>query len=484
MVMDPKDVGELQRALNDAAAKSSVLWTAFITFELYLAIAFGSVTHRNLFLEDPIRLPVLNVDLPLVSFFSVAPALLVIFHFYVLLQLRALARKSNYFDTLLKREAPLASDGQYLRQRLDPFFILQFLTGPMEQRAGVVGFSLRLIAWITLVFAPDLILLQGQLTFLAYHLASVTWLNRFALLIDMMAIWGLWYPIRSDRPLIAHRALRTVASGLGIVITFLVFVFSTVVATFPGEWANEMLTYRRGTPAFMRRDLTAKYIISWHETLFSGEIDEVSGRPISPFSNLLVLTDQSFVDPDKLERSEISRSFRGRDFRQAVLNGSDLRKADFTGANLHGARIERANLQNARFGCIGIENKMRCTRLPNASFNQSYMQQVNFRNANLQGASFESARLQGANLVDAQLQGALLRRAQMQGVDLENANLAGAFLHEAELHGASLRYANLTGAYLGEAALQGALLDWAKLFRARLEGAHLQGASLFNVEFE
>ena len=62
MAIDPKDLGELQRALNDAAGKASVLWTTFVIFQLYLAIAFGSVTHLDLFLEKPIKLPLLNVD--------------------------------------------------------------------------------------------------------------------------------------------------------------------------------------------------------------------------------------------------------------------------------------------------------------------------------------------------------------------------------------------------------------------------------------
>ena len=79
MAIDPKDLGELQRALNEAAGKASVLWTSFVLFQLYLAIAFGSVTHHDLLLEKPITLPVLNVALPLVGFFVVAPALLLIF---------------------------------------------------------------------------------------------------------------------------------------------------------------------------------------------------------------------------------------------------------------------------------------------------------------------------------------------------------------------------------------------------------------------
>ena len=47
-------------APNDAAGEASVLWTTFITFQLYLAIAFGSETYRELFLETPTKLPLLN----------------------------------------------------------------------------------------------------------------------------------------------------------------------------------------------------------------------------------------------------------------------------------------------------------------------------------------------------------------------------------------------------------------------------------------
>ena len=140
MALDAEDVGELQAALNDAAGKASVLWTTFVIFQLYLAIAFGSVTHRDLFLENPIKLPLMNVDLPLVGFFVVAPTLLVVFHFYVFLQLLGLAITAKDYDTLLVREAPDASDRQYLRRRMNSFPVLQFLAGPgISERASAAS---------------------------------------------------------------------------------------------------------------------------------------------------------------------------------------------------------------------------------------------------------------------------------------------------------------------------------------------------------
>ena len=111
MAIDPKDLGALEKALNDAAGKASVLWTTFVTFELYLAIAFGSVKHRDLFLETPVKLPILNVDLPLVAFFVVAPAILVIFHFYVFLQLYGLATKAREYNDLLKEQVQATATG-------------------------------------------------------------------------------------------------------------------------------------------------------------------------------------------------------------------------------------------------------------------------------------------------------------------------------------------------------------------------------------
>ena len=92
-----------------------------------------------------------------------------IFHFYVFLQLYGLAAKAREYNDLLKEQVQADSDRQRVRQRLDAFLVLQFLAGPKEQRSRFQGFSLRLIAWITLVGAPILILLQAQVTFLAYH---------------------------------------------------------------------------------------------------------------------------------------------------------------------------------------------------------------------------------------------------------------------------------------------------------------------------
>jgi hypothetical protein len=154
------------------------------------------------------------------------------------------------------------------------------------------------------------ILLQAQVTFLAYHHEAVTWWQRFLLLADIIAIWWFWNRVRSQDDPISGHVLSHVWPVVGFALSIAVFIFSALLATFPGEWAD----------VHPRRVLT--YIPFWtalHEQLFAGAVDEVTGQPRSWFSNRLVLTDQTFVDSEKLDKVEVSRSFRGGDLRGAVL---------------------------------------------------------------------------------------------------------------------------------------------------------------------
>jgi hypothetical protein len=62
-----KDLQALRDAVVDAASVGAGLWFSYLFVLLYLFIAAGSVTHRDLFLQSPVRLPFLNVDLPLLG---------------------------------------------------------------------------------------------------------------------------------------------------------------------------------------------------------------------------------------------------------------------------------------------------------------------------------------------------------------------------------------------------------------------------------
>ena len=201
------------------------------------------------------------MDLPLVAFFVIAPAILVIFHFYVFLQLYGLATKPREYNELLREQVQADSDRQRMRQRLDTFLVVQFLAGPKEQRSYFQGFSLRLIAWVTLVGAPILILLEAPVIFLAYHDEIITWAQRLLLLLDLVVIWGFGDRIRSHDDRIGGPVLSRVWPMIGIALSIDAFIFSAFLATFPGERVEALTRIPYWTPL--------------HDLLFAGAANMV-----------------------------------------------------------------------------------------------------------------------------------------------------------------------------------------------------------------
>src|SRR5215831_16415847 len=156
---DPFDVDALEKSLNDSATRVSTIWISFLIFGLYLVIAAGTVTHRQLLLEGPVKLPVLNIDLPLVGFFFLAPILYVIFHAYVLIQVLLLGRTALAYNAALERAVPAPADNSAMRQRLANTLFAQIFAGSPREREGWLGWLLKLMAWLTLAVAPVLVLL-------------------------------------------------------------------------------------------------------------------------------------------------------------------------------------------------------------------------------------------------------------------------------------------------------------------------------------
>jgi hypothetical protein len=164
-----KDLQALRDAVVDAAGVGAGLWVSFLFVFFYLAIAAGGVSHRDMFFENPVKLPFLNVDLPLIGFFVLGPLLFLIVHAYTLLHFVMLAGKVGAFHAELQDQIPDEDARARLRRQLPSNIFVQFLAGPREIRTGAMGFMLRLIAQISLVAGPIALLVFFQLQFLPYH---------------------------------------------------------------------------------------------------------------------------------------------------------------------------------------------------------------------------------------------------------------------------------------------------------------------------
>jgi uncharacterized protein YjbI with pentapeptide repeats len=453
--LDPKDVLAVQASVNDASSRVAGLWISFLTFSAYLSITVGSVTHEMMLKELAIKLPILSVELPVFAFFVIAPFFFLLFHFYLFLQILMLVRKINGYNKVLHERVADPEDRNAFRRRLDTFLIVQFMCGMEHEKKELSDSLLRLVAWITLVGAPVLLLLQFQLVFLPYHSGFATWIHRGVIIADLLMIWAFWFALYSPDGEIRFPPLRRHLYAL--VASSLVCVFSIFVMTYFGEPIGRM------SPV-------ADYF-------FHGPVNMVTAQSRVLFSNVLVLPYKKLVDVDELDKHDTTISLRGRDLSGAVLIGSDLRKVDFTGANLSLARLDWADAAGARFGCADTGVRGKKTSWPDEGC--TWLRGASLANANLQGASFVNAHMEGCILVEAQLQGANLVGAVLQAAVLAGADLTAANLTGAKLHGAYLLETNFVGALLSKAELAWALID-ASRFEAASIGSRTIGPANFS----
>jgi uncharacterized protein YjbI with pentapeptide repeats len=517
--IDPFDVEALEKSLNDSATRVSTIWVSFLIFSLYLLTAATTVTHRQLFLAEPVKLPVLNIDLPLWGFFWLAPILFVIFHAYVLIQLILLARTAAAYDAaitkLAERDNLSPEANASLRQRLANTLFAQILAGSPREREGWFGSLLKAMAWITLVIAPILILLTFQFMFLPYHSHLATWTHRLLILLEFVVAFQLWplvlnpqrdfqwpnwrwrvgsvavrakglFGPREGRRR-ARRRLRRLA--LPMAATALFVLLSLSLATFPGEPHINLFTEQAIDGVQCSRWIQQKFAIAdmRFDRLALARVDVVDHEKLEKIQQA---TSNAGEQPYQGERTRIlrDRDLNCGDFsdyadlRRMDLSGAHLRSADFQTSKLDGISFTGSRLTGALFDSAQLKGaSLRRAELQGASFTFADLQGASMSDAQLQGASFILTGLQGAALDDAKLQGAVFEVADLQGASLNDASLQGASLDGAELQAASLGRAKLQGASLRRTQLQGAFLNGTKLQGASLNDAKLQGASLRNA---
>lgn len=499
-------VEETLAAANDSSSRARNMWLGFLGLLAYLFIALASVTHEDLLLNSPVILPIVDVKIPLFSFFMFGPILLFLLHFGLLMQHVSLARKLAAFKEAVKeavKEAASGSSRKYQKRKaqthparlqLHDYSITQYVAGPPNSR--VVRSGQWFMGWVTLNFLPIIILLYFQVQFLPYH-SSWTWLHRTAILVDLLVLIliGIFvgFPASSLKEAFKHYHSWRIG---GLTFTFfgaaVITSISFLVATIPDEpmdkftsnlWKGFIVT-RCGWIVEVSCDRPVFKPTAW---FFEGELDKSTLAFASPFSRNLVVALKDLVDDDnKWDEGERSYVLRGRDLKYGQFSGIDLSHADLSYADLTNAIFRRARLIKANLSYATINGTFfKRARLDGAILDVPKGNETTvFSRAILDNAIIDGANLPGVEFVHTSLMNAKFRATitegptNLQGANFFDANLQGAYLQKAGLKGANFRDANLQCADLRDADLQGANLRGANLQGADLRGANLQGADL------
>src|SRR5262245_46129223 len=121
------DAKALLDAANSASEKVAALHIAFLALCTYVVVIVFSTTDLDLLIGKGIKLPVVDVEVPIVGFYATVPYLLVLVHFHLLLQLQLLSRKLYAFESVASGQTQ--SSRRDLDDQLNIFPFNYYLVG-------------------------------------------------------------------------------------------------------------------------------------------------------------------------------------------------------------------------------------------------------------------------------------------------------------------------------------------------------------------
>ncbi len=433
--------GKLLGLMNGEADRLQALWFGFLAFGAFVIVAAGSADYLSIFSERPVNLPVLNINLPLVGFFIVAPLLLTIFHVFFLVKLLLLKEVHDNFEQQVAADIKSESDRLQIRKLTNTSIFLQV----MRERSGNDR-MMRVLLWaiivVTVLLLPLAGLVETQGMFLAYQSNAVAWWHRLLIAVDIAAM--IFAISRFKAGAFSARDLPW-AGPLGIVFALAFFV-SMFLLTIPLGPVDQRLT-RLGLFVFQLEvgdharkcpdPILGRYINHVHlgdRTLIDDRLYEERAklyehRPLYKHPRTIIARGRRFVCADFNDADLRGANLRDSDFRDGEFGGAHLDGADLRGADMRGADFEDADLTGANVRRKG-DNKKKQDRLKGAKFS----------NARLTGAKLSDARFENVNFDGADFCMTELKRTQFANIDLRNVrNLTQEQIDQADMDEATMR---------------------------------------------
>jgi uncharacterized protein YjbI with pentapeptide repeats len=419
---------EILKSLNEEAATARNVWLAFNSILAFLAVTTLGITHEDLLFNRPIRLPVVDIAIPLTSFAKLAPLLLLIMLFAVLLQHALLAHKAIAFNDTVQ---PFVNHKaiEELRFRAGTYFFIQNIVAPNQN--AILKFSTRVMSFITLDTIPLLVLLLIQFQFLPEQNAEITNIQRviICLATSTVFVFGL---LRRRPTLKLHQTLWLLLKENKLALSFLAgtVVLAACASLFIGTGAQE-----RGAWYDYSETVQGHYI-------FDRKIDDVSGRPTALFSQRLVLQKLD-VNSESMKAQKVN--FRGRNFVEADFSGSKLDGVDFNASNLDRANFSDASLIRVKISCTDSVSKNYDNTKEGISYNDppehcASLRQANLNDANLQFADIDYISLEGASMQEADL-----RFVEFSGTNLDGTDFRGSKFSKLMEDPATTKFADFRG---------------------------------------
>ncbi|MCW0235479.1 MAG: pentapeptide repeat-containing protein [Ferrovibrio sp.] len=491
----------LRKAIDDNAKLVRTIYTAFMGFCLYVAVLAGSTTHEQLLSDKAPKIPLLDIELPIVGIYLVTPLLLLLFHFDLLLQMYFLARTSWQFkDRLDQERLPNEMEVDHLDMLNSSPFVYMLIG---EHFGSTVRFLIRTMIGLTVFCAPLIVLLSLQGAFLPYHHPWLHDLHIAVIIADCIIVlffWHLYYQppkhatpdtessqgehrstfseIRSYWKSDNKRAWKILGQGLVpsmpdigwiVLIWWITLAFVSAFSIKP-------------TIIWQALMLAGIWLAATLVTIFM--VDR--GRGLARFAFCAIIAAMAFIGP--------YRPFDGcgDQFFSAMVNDPFWGAAEDSRDHLTGKRPWPIQNHSCHYAGMKLAD-MLASQSPKLDTRRSGAELRTIASSFYKSLPFISD-VRPARVIE--YHGSLLKIAETEiqdgvkkttrkenlGIDLSSRDLRGANLSSAVLYKANLQNANLATADLRNAVLHSAKMQGTILHQADMRSTELQGANLINVK--
>ncbi|MEQ1544151.1 pentapeptide repeat-containing protein [Methyloglobulus sp.] len=509
------ELARLDKIVENSSEKNRNFFIVYLGLLVYVqAIIFSTTDLQLLVSTDGLKLPLIDLNVPLVGFYVVVPIFIIALHFNFLQNL-----ESHHYKLMQWQAAHMG--GQVPRKFIYPFLFDYAILEQGSQFQRLVKIANSLLCYNLAPITLGLLLIR----FSDRQDFMVTAWHYLLFVIDSYLVWKFSVAVRENGqpnsknkstyrwPQKAWYFLRdSFRYGLHGVFGLLILL-ETVLTGLIGGTSSEFFVEE--VQSWLQPIAYKNYIYKYgHKEITLLIAHQLLDRPIEWLLPRISINPTDSVwkhDVIALQtqaklagQTDWVKYFneQGKGFRPALdslrfsilqdqnLPRSQLSNFKLEGANLNGAQLQGSNLKNAYLHGVHLDY----AQLENADLEGAQLEFSDLSDARLQGANLQYTILRSANLsgVDlrfsflnmTQLQDALLSLAVLIGATLDHVNLAGVDLSSAYLIGADLNGANLTGADLGNAQLQGASLTGASLKGANVDSAELSGIIVDETSFE
>jgi uncharacterized protein YjbI with pentapeptide repeats len=421
--MFPESWERLQQ-VNKTADQLQSYWIGFITIGAFIFASAMSVTHRDIFLESPLKLPIVSVEMPLWWFFFASPLLIFALHVFVLVKYRLLLDSLSQLRALEKCEDKDSGNGhpRDIEQHLNTSILMQSLAGGNRTTATNFVPSNRFTSFFSpilgasLSFLPIGLFLTMQARILPYQEISLDVLFRVLIILDGLIIFWAFSEYWQK-------------SNTRFWLMFLAAAFAVLAST---AWMSS-------DPHRIKTGFWEKQIwFPWSPILAPKNRDFVDNAVLSSEEGRVttILRNRSFIGA-RLQYADL----RGVDLQNSNFRYAKLLRTRFDGAVLKGSKFDFANLREASF--IGAH--MDDTTYVGADLGKADFSGADIRRGDFHGANLEQGHFDGSGLKNALLVGTNLRDTRFIGANLKNASLMASYLGNTDFSGAELKNADLTG---------------------------------------